>query len=144
MTDYPDYEGPKQKIYLAPEWSALTGDDKNFVEAEVALAAFGSNAGFTYVPTEGKTLYLTAVGFTLRANAGASADLPQIGFLTIRWNHGGGAYTVYCHIGGNGGAFVNLPKPVAIERQSGNLEFRIYNYSNHACIGTVSAYAYEI
>jgi len=140
----PDFSPTSADVVLRPEWRANEGVDKNFIEAEVALVGYGLSAAFTYVVTLGKILYITDFGFTLRASAAANAELNQIGFLIIRQNHGGGIYTDFGHIGGNGGAHWTHSKPTPVERLPGSLEFRLYNYSNHACVGTISVYGYEV
>ena len=91
-------------VYLQPEWSALTGIDKN-----IAGSATAANGVFTiiieYVVPAGKTFYLCQWGVYMTADAGVMVALGYVHDST---------YTYLARGGGYAGATQSFTKPLVV------------------------------
>jgi hypothetical protein len=135
---YPDYEGGKQRVYLAPEWAAKEAVDKSFY-ATRAGATFGQAPVLaSWTVTTGKTLYICGLAFSIYASAVANADLPQIGQAYIMDGTSG---DIYATIGGNGGGSAIFSKPVVIPGDH-SFAFPVVCQANHACDINVTVWGY--
>lgn len=136
---YPDFTGPKVGVYLQPAWAAKEGTDKNFQGSSVN-EAWTNGPNILYTVPAGKTLYLITLSFLICANAEADADKNQIG---IAYVYNVTTATPLVDIGGNGGGFCSLNKPIVI---TGGQEVQIaaINKANHAVDIQVSAQGYEV
>jgi len=127
-TDYPDFEGPKQKLYLTPEWGALVGVDKNIVGNALNKAP-ATSLTISHIVPAGKQLYLTQFSCVGQANLAADAELNQ---MVIALLYDLTALTSLYWIGGNGGAMAPLSKPIVIPAGH-QVDAIITNRSNHNC-----------
>lgn len=141
MTDYPDYEGGKQKVYLVPEWAALNAVDKDF-EASTSTVDFGEGTSFIYDVPTGKTLYLTQFAWATFAVAAANADLPQMSWGRLIIDPSGTPIEKWSQAG-NGGGGTTFPKPIVIPGGS-RVGGYVISKANHAMVPVVVASGYEI
>ena len=138
-TDYPDYEGGKQRVYLVPEWAALNAVDKDLYKATNNLAA-GMGSSGVYTVTAGKTLYITDYTWSISANVAADRELNQMGVASIIDNTAGTTFVIE---GGNGGGGASLNKPIIIPANH-IVGYGVLNASNHACDIRITAHGYEV
>jgi len=125
-------------VYLEPEWQTKEGKDKTFLFTAPNVAIDASVSGLYAVPP-GKTLFLTSFQASTYASAAADADKPQH-FLAGIWTDSG---TFDVRFGGDGGEAVALSKSLRTGIAD-NLNFYLYNYSNHVCNLGINAQGYEI
>jgi len=104
MSDYPDFEGNKSKLFTVADWSAVEATDKNLEGSNTFLAA-GRSIVIDYVIPSGSTFYICQWGFEIEK------DTFVIGELTSY----DGATSTYLGVnGGKPGNALSLSKPVAI------------------------------
>jgi hypothetical protein len=138
-TGYPDGEGRKSNVYLAPAWSAKQGTDKNFRGA-ANNKAWSESAFVKHTVTAGKTLYVTGLSGASHAQAAANFDH----FLHVRVFLHDETNDIYkVELGGNGGAHIDLSKPIPF---AAGVLVGAYctNYANIACDLKVTFWGYEI
>ena len=138
-TDYPDFEGGKQRVYLTPEWAAKEAVDKDFSQIGVGLAV-GAGILQTYLVPAGKTLYITLSSGACYAFAAADAELNQIVFAYVRDLTTGAMGLL---IGGNGGYFAAFGKPFVVVAGH-TLEAGVYNKTNHVANISQIVSGYEV
>lgn len=125
-------------VYLQPEWATKEGKDKTFLFSGVNKAVDDSVSDSYSVPA-GKTLYITSIQASTYASASAEADKPQH-FLAGIWTDSG-SFDV--RFGGSGGAVLSLPQSLRTGIAD-QVNFYIYNFSNHICNLGINAQGYEI
>ncbi len=97
----PDYTGMKVDVISRPEWAAVQAVDKDLA-GSVSADAQTDTTVIYYVPSVGKTLYITHFGFALVA---AAAQI-------YVYLYSGGV--VKALTAGYGGGGMPLPKPIRI------------------------------
>lgn len=134
---YPDFEGPKVKVYLTPEWAAKEGTDKN-LNGSASAVSFGAGKWIYYAVPAGKTLYVTSVQAGAYADAAADGDSNQICLLSVARGGASIAWGV-----GNGGVVLPLSKPIVLD--AGEVFWLgCHSYANHDVDVVVSAQGYEV
>lgn len=136
---YPDYEGDKQAIYLAPEWATKEGFERAFYQQSLNVAPLGGNI-LAYAVPAGVTLYLTQFGFLSRATLVADRDNNQMTDIFILDFT---AVATLVVMGGNGGGFGMLPSYSKIPGGH-NLQIQVHNFANHNCDLWLFAAGYEV
>lgn len=91
------------------------------------------------VPAD-KTLYLTQIGFSISATELTDRDKDQMGWVRI---YDVTDETSKLELGGNGGNFAPLAKPIVIAGGH-TVHFYWFNRTNHNCDGSISVDGYEI
>lgn len=137
MTDYPDFEGQKSKLFTAADWSAVLATDKNF-RVIASLKTFGQSHSGTYNVPAASTLYIVGMAVGCRADAAADADKDQVahGYLL-------NAAVTVADLLCNGGNGITFPKPIVVD--GGNtFTYGVYCYANHSCTIYVSCWGYEL
>ena len=138
-TDYPDFEGGKQRVYLTPEWAAKEAVDKTFVIAPNNMPAVpGLLSSGTYLVPAGKTLYITHVSFLGYATAAADRELNQ-GI----WGQLYVGVDVRYEAMGSFGVTAVLSKPVVVVAGE-TLGYGIANVSNHNIMVGCLIAGYEV
>lgn len=139
MSDKPDGQGLTVDLMLRPEWAAAIGIDKNLLASAVNVAA-GIAINLAYAVPAGKTLYLQSFSFSEWAMLVADSELNQIVSGDI-WNIT--TSTGICYVGGNGGAAITFPKPLAF---SAGTVVKLFarNGSGHGVELTMTAQGYEV
>lgn len=134
-----DWQSQFAGVFLQPEWSALQATDKNFHAAGVDLAFGGTAIGFYDVP-EGKTLYICGYTFGM----GVSTDTDYDHHLWAQGFIENNTTSVYLAvIGGQGGGGMVFSKPHVIPAEN-RFQMTLRNYSNLTCVGSITAWGYEI
>ena len=136
MSDYPDYSGVKVNVYLVPDWAAREGIDKN-LSADDNNVATGGTLTLSYAVAAGKELTVYALGSTIVATLAADRDKAQ--HFRTRIEKGA---AVLANHGGDGGAYVNLTKPI-VYAAGETLVVILTNYANHNCNLDVCVQAVE-
>lgn len=138
-TDYPDFEGGKQALYLTPAWAALVGNEKHLGGSQTNRA-WSEYASFSYTVPAGKTLYVTEISWEISAYIEEDADNNQFGSVWI-WNHDTLNWDWYQ--GSNGGDGVVFAIPKVYEA---GVQITIYCYclANHACSVAVNMSGFEV
>jgi hypothetical protein len=136
---YPDYEGDKQRVYLAPEWAAKEAVDKNFL-AYLASGDFGDGPNIDYTVPADKTLFITQVGWSCLAAIAANGELNQMCSLLV---YNATTVTFVWDVGGNGGGSSIFNKPITVTTGQRVIIY-CTNKSNHACEMYVTAGGYEV
>lgn len=130
---------PDYGLYNQPEWTAKVGIDKDFIGG-ATNRTYDTSEYFEYQVPAGKTLFITAIAFTVFAFDPTNADLNQIAKVELT-DHT--RVVTKCHIGGNGGGFISLAKPAAFP---GGHKMRLYGvgYAAHGVNIYFSACGYEV
>ena len=134
-----DWQSQFAGVFLQPDWTALQGTDKNFHAGDTGQVYDGAQYASYPVP-EGKTLYITGASFSIMSEASGDYDhfLYFKGYL-MDFTAG----TVFATVGGIGGGFVSLSKPLAIPSEH---DFRLYiiNKADITCTLEATAWGYEL
>ncbi len=135
---YPDFEGDKQKVYLAPEWAAKETKDKN-IDKWGTLAVDGFTYATYAVPT-GKTVFITGMAFSAYGTDIIDRDLPQIAVVSL-WISSGTHPDA--EIGGNGGGSIVFAKPM-VATAGQIIWLYIYNRAGHGLTINGQWWGYEV
>lgn len=134
-----DIEAQSVGVYLQPDWSALQGTDKNFNALSSDLAT-GLYTSVEYDVPGAKTLYITHIAGWSTGYLHSDRDKNQMMAVAI-YDEDAGDYLFFK--GGNGGAGMDMSKPVVIPGGH-NAWFMCFNFANHNCDLRVSAGGYEL
>lgn len=136
MSDYPDGEGKKQKLFLATHWGIRQGTDTELV-AEEADKSFDQSVEATFTTSATIGLFITYFSWYCTPHDTADGDKPQQCKAEIII-----AGDVFFAQGSDGGDNISFATPL-LASHNYQVIVRVTSKANHAVDLGVTAQGYE-